>query len=58
MGTGHYVPGMYYVELTDDLSRTVGAPVHVFGHDDEGLDLAMGGNMPRAGRHTSRPPGA
>ena len=46
MGTGHYVPGMYYVELTDDLSRTVGAPVHVFGHDDEGLDLAMGGNMP------------
>lgn len=45
-GTEHYVPGMYYAEMTDDLSRIVGAPVHVFDHDAEGLDLNITGNMP------------
>ena len=45
-GTEHYVPGMYYAELTDDLSRIVGAPVHVFDHDAEKLDLPMDNDMP------------
>ena len=44
--TGYYTPGMFYIELTDDLSHTVGERTWVFDHDAEGLDMPMGGNMP------------